>query len=377
MIYFDNAATCRPEEVALEVFAAVSRENFANANSPHIFGYAASRINEKARADILSCLGIDASHSLVFTSGATEANSMAIKSVAFQYASRGKKIITSAVEHPSVLKAFEQLGEHFGYEVVILPVCPEGFVLPSTLAAAMDKDVILVSLMAVNNETGAIFPVEELSAVVHRYPKAYFHVDATQAIGKVAFPYGCADLLSCSAHKFGGVKGTGFLAYKRSIRFLPLLSGGQQEGGLRGGTVNVPGNAAMAEVLKSHLAALPSNHQKVSALLSYLKAGLSAIPEIEFNSPDSASPYVFNFSFASHKAAIIVEGLSEAGIYVSSTSACNSKGEPLSQVLVAMGHSKERAANSVRVSFLPSDSKEEIDIFLSTLKTLLQEVNPR
>ena len=377
MIYFDNAASSRPEGRAIEVFSVVNAEAFGNPNSTHGFGFAAKRIDEKARQDILRALKIEKTHSLIFTSGPTEANNMAIKSIAFQYKNRGRKIITSAVEHASVLNAFYELRDEFGFEVLVLPVCKDGYVLPQTLASAMDKNVILVSMMAVNNETGAIFPTKALAGIVHKFPKAYFHVDATQAIGKVKFDYGCADMLSCSAHKFGGFKGTGFLTFRKSIQFLPLLSGGEQEFGYRGGTVNVAGNAAMAEVLKSHIENLDSNSEKVKELVCYLRDGLSSIAEIEFNSPENSSPYVLNFSFALHKASVLVEGLSEKEIYVSSVSACNSKGEPVSNVLLAMGYSKERAGNSMRVSILPTTTKEEIDTFLATLKTLLQEVNPR
>ena len=377
MIYFDCAATCPPFPKTLEVFAEASALAFANSSSRHGAGQKSARMLEKARTDVLDCLNVKESHRCLFLSGATEANNLAIKGVAFNYANRGKKIITSAVEHPSVLNAFRQLKEKFGYEVVELPVTKDGVVDPEALKAAMDKNVILVSIMAVNNETGAINDIGALADIVHAFPKAFFHSDVTQAIGKVRLPFQKIDLFSFSAHKFGGLRGNGCLIVKKSIKLLSLSSGGEQEFGERAGTVDVPGTVALAFALNESLSTFDARKQKMAELRAYLWEKLSQIDEISFNSPKEGSPYLLNFSLNKHKASVIVEGLSEKEIYVSSVSACSSKGEPISHVLLAMGKSEGEAANSIRLSPKETASKEDCDVFIDALKELLAGVMPR
>lgn len=376
MIYLDNAATGRPFEEALETFVEVNQRSYANPNSKHLFGFEANRILEDARKEVLSSLGLSATHRCIFLSGASEANSMAIKSVAFRYQNRGKKILTSNVEHPSVAASFEQLQKSFGFEAIFLPVNEKGFVSPETLKAAMDKSVTLVSLMQVNNETGSIFPIEQLSSVLKDYPKALLHVDATQGIGKVKCDYSCCDLISFSAHKFGGIKGCGALICRKSLEFLPLVSGGEQEFGYRGGTVNVAGAASLALALKRSLSQQEETCRHVSELCARLEEGLRGIDGIEINSPFAHSPFLCNFSLLHHKASVVVEALSERGIYVSTVSACSSKGEPISKVILAMGKDKTHAANSIRVSFSGDTTSEEIDAFLAELKKILREIRP-
>lgn len=374
MIYLDNAATGRPFEEAIKVFTEVNEDAFANPNSKHLFGYKASKILEDARKEVLSLLGLSSTHQCLFLSGASEANSMAIKSVALRYQSRGKKVLTSNVEHPSVLASFEQLEKSFGFEAHFLPVNENGYVSVETLKEAMDKNVTLVSLMQVNNETGVIFPIEEYADILDNYPKALLHVDATQGIGKVKCDYSRCDLISFSAHKFGGLKGCGALIYRKSLEFLPLISGGQQEFGYRGGTVSVAGAASLATALKLTLSRQEETYHHVSELCARLEEGLQEIDGIEINSPAGHSPFLCNFSLLHHKASVVVEALSERGIYVSSVSACSSKGEPVSSVILAMGKDKRHAANSIRVSFSADSTSQEVDAFLSELKTILKEI---
>ena len=373
MIYLDNAATGRPFKEAMETFVKVNEEAYGNANSNHLFGFKAKKVLEDAREEVLSLLGLTSTHQCIFLSGASEANSTAIKSIALRYQNRGKKILTSNVEHPSVGAAFEQLRDSFGFDAVFLPVNEKGYVSPSTLAESLDKNVVLVSLMQVNNETGAIFPVEQYREVLKDYPKVLLHVDATQGIGKVRCDYSKCDLISCSAHKFGGLKGTGVLIYKKSLQFLPLVSGGQQEFGYRGGTVSVAGAASLATALRLTLSRQEETFKHVSHLSSLLEKGLKEIPGIEINSPEGHSPYLVNFSLLHHKASVVVEALSERGIYVSTVSACSAKGEPISTVILAMGKDKKHAANSIRVSFSADSTEEEVATFLAELTAILKE----
>ena len=377
MIYLDCAATTPPFSEAIKAFEEVSLNSFGNPSSLHTAGFAASKILENSRNSILNCLNVAKSHRLIFTSGASEANSLAIKGAALHYKNRGKRIITSAVEHPSVLKAFEQLGQEFGFEVIELPVNAEGKVEPEALENAMNKETILVSIMAVNNETGSINDLPALLKVVRKFPKALFHSDLTQAIGKVDLPLSDLDMFSFSAHKFGGLKGNGALIYKSHLSFLSLISGGHQEAGLRGGTVDVAGASAMSVALSKTYSLRKEEIARVQELNTYLKQQISEIDEASINSPSDASPFVLNFSLLRHKASVVVEALSEKGICVSSVSACNSKGEPASYVLLAMGKTMDEAKNSIRVSFGINSNKGDVDAFIDALKVILEEVNPR
>ncbi len=374
--YFDNAATTRPLKEALDAYEEVCLSHFGNPSSRHKTGFDASDILEESRRAILASLGVSKTHDLVFLSGATEANNLALKGAAFCYQNRGKKILYSPIEHPSVLAPIAQLSERFGFEAIPLKVDEKGLVSLEDLEAKMDKDVILVSVMGVNNETGTIEPISRIARIVHRFPKAFFHSDLTQAIGKVPMPFQDIDLFSFSAHKFGGMKGNGALLYKKTMRFLPLLSGGEQEKGLRAGTVDVAGAKAMAVALAEVEKSKASNLERMKILRESFVKKLLAIDEIVLNSPDESSPYVIDFSLSSHKASVVVEALSSRGYDVSSVSACSSKGEPSSYVLLAMGKDPRLAANPIRVSFLPSTKEEELDGFIDALKHILQEVRP-
>ena len=377
MIYFDNAASSKPTRLALDSYAKLAELSFANASSPHKAGREANRYLEEARKRILKALRLEKTHSILFTSGATEANNLALKGVAFQYANRGKRIISCIAEHSSVKNALKELQDQFGFEVVYLPVNSEGKVDPEELKKAMDSQTILVSLMAVNNEIGSINDVKALAAIVHQYPKAYFHVDATQAIGKEAFDYSCADLLTFSGHKFGGLKGNGALCYKKTIKFLPLASGGDQEYGYRSGTVDMPGAYAMSLALEEALKELPAHKAKAKELMDALEKGLNENPLVAINSPKDHTPFLVNFSLLKHKASVILEALSEKEIYVSSHSACDEKKVDPSETLLFMGYDEGRADNAIRVSFSPNNTLEEVETFLQTLSQILTEVKTR
>jgi len=375
MVYFDNAATTSPLKETVDSFLKAS-ECFANPSSAHAYGREAASLLEKARSSMLEDLHLSSSHNLLFTSGATESNNLALKGIALHYRNRGKKIITSSVEHPSVSSPLKEL-ESLGFEIVTLPVTGEGKVDPKILEAAMDCNTIFVSIMGVNNEVGSINDVAALGAIVHAYPKCFFHIDATQAMGKVALPYQSADLISFSGHKFGAFKGCGGLFFKKNIVFTPINAGGEQEYSFRSGTVNMPAFVSMAVAFHLAISALEKNTPQVQAVNSYLRNALLATGEISLNSPLDATPYVLNFSFRRKKASVVLEALSEQGIYVSSVSACSSKKEPISSVLLAMGKSKEDAANSMRVSFSHASTLEEAKQFMGVLQRILKEVTDR
>lgn len=371
MIYFDNAATTRPSLAVLECFEKENEQCFANPSSRHAYGREAYRKLENARLSILKSLSLSNDYRVLFTSGASESNNLAIKGIAKEYLRRGKRIITTQVEHPSVLETFRSL-EKEGFEVIYLPTKEDGTVDPETLKENMNKETILVSIMATNNETGSNNDILALSKIVHSFPKAFFHVDVTQAIGKRDLPYSSIDLFSFSGHKIHGLKGTGALILKKNITLLRQIDGGDQEYFFRAGTDNLPGDETLAVALEEATKNLQDNIAHAKEISSFLREGLEKNDEILMNSPLEGSPFILNFSLKRKKASVVTEALSHEGIYVSSVSACNSKGEPISYVLEAMGFSKERAMNSIRLSFSRENTLEEAKTFLNTLQSILE-----
>ena len=371
MIYFDNAATTRPSLAVLECFEKENEQCFANPSSRHAYGREAYRKLENARLSILKSLSLSNDYRVLFTSGASESNNLAIKGIAKEYLRRGKRIITTQVEHPSVLETFRSL-EKEGFEVIYLPTKEDGTVDPETLKENMNKETILVSIMATNNETGSNNDVLALSKIVHTFPKAFFHVDVTQAIGKRDLPYSSIDLFSFSGHKIHGLKGTGALILKKNITLLRQIDGGDQEYFFRAGTDNLPGDETLAVALEEATKNLQDNIAHAKEISSFLREELEKNDEILMNSPLEGSPFILNFSLKRKKASVVTEALSHEGIYVSSVSACNSKGEPISYVLEAMGFSKERAMNSIRLSFSRENTLEEAKTFLNTLQNILE-----
>lgn len=371
MIYFDNAATTSPLKEVLDLYLQATRDYPGNSSSTHALGRKSLKALDQARMDILNTFGLSSSHSLIFNSGATEGNNLAIKGIVRLYSNRGKKIITSSVEHPSVTNVFKEL-EKEGFEVVYLPVTSEGKVDPSSLEEAMDNNTILVSIMGVNNEMGAVNDISKLADIVHKYPKAFFHSDMTQAIGKVKMPYSKVDLFTYSSHKIGGLRGDGALIYLKKIRFAPINDGGGQEGGFRSGTVDVPTALSQALAIKEAKKRMQNKLEKVTQINENLRKSLMELEEVSLNSPLDATPFVLNFSLKHKKASVVLEALSQREIYVSSVSACSSKGEPISNVLLAMGKSEGDARNSLRLSFNEDSSIEEAEEFMNNFKEVIE-----
>lgn len=377
MIYFDYAATGIPSKKALDSFLEISLEIPGNPNSLHQMGRKALSVLEKDRKRILECLSLGKTHDLVFTSGASESNNLALKGVAALYRNRGTSIVSSAVEHSSIVRPLGQLGKE-GFKVSYASPDKEGVIRAREILPLMDAQTILVSVMAVNNELGTINEIQEIAKLLKDYPKCLFHVDATQLIGKLdSSILKDADLISFSAHKFGGPKGVGGLFYRKGLRLEPLVSGGAQEKGLRGGTVNVPAIHMMRVALEERIENLGKDYENALSIWDFLYGSLKDDPEIIVNSACGHSPYVFNFSFRKKKASVMLEALSERGICVSSVSACSSKGEPISQTIYEMTKDEGRARNSMRLSFGPASTILEAEEFLKTLEALLKEVIDR
>ena len=372
LVYLDNAATTKVNDEVLESYNKAKKLYFANPSSIHIPGQEANRLLEKAREQILSTLKVK-DDELIFTSGATEANNLAIKGYALRYQNRGKHIIVSNIEHPSVLECAKQLEQYFGFSVTYLPVNDKGVVEIDALKAAIRKDTILVSVMAVNNEIGSINPIHEIAELLKHYPLIVFHSDVTQGLGKIDIPYKDIDMFSFSGHKIHGLNSSGALIKKKKIELLPLLSGGGQENNLRSGTNDVALAVSLAKAIRLENDKIAENYRKIAPISQYLKDYLLSHQDLyELNSGDN--PYIVNFSTLTKKASVVIEALSSRGIIVSSTSACHAKEEPISYVVKALGKKDELAHNTVRVSLSFETTLADIKELISHLEEIIKEL---
>ena len=368
LIYFDNAATTKVNPEVLLAYTKVCETTFANASSVHFEGQKANRLLDKARELILSSLHLQNTHQVVFTSGATEANNLAIKGFALKYKNRGNHIIVSAIEHASVLEVAKQLHDEFGFEITYLPVDEHGNIDIADLVNAITDETILVSIMAVNNEIGVINEIEEIALLLKSYPKLVFHVDATQAIGKINLNFANVDMISYSGHKIHGLKGTGALIKAKKLELLPINSGGGQEDNLRSGTNDVAGAVSLAKATSIAMSDLEKNKAKITAISYFFYEYLEENPDLyEINSTKD-NPYIVNFSLKTKKASVVVEGLSNKNIMVSSISACHSRKEAYSHVVMAMGKGELLSHNTVRISVDSNNPSEEA-------KTLIKELD--
>lgn len=373
MIYFDNASSTKPIKECLDTFYNESLNNYFNPSSIHEGAMHLSANINRIKANFLKCLKLDDKYEVIFTSGASESNNLAIIGYALKNRNRGNKLITSKVEHESVLNVFRYL-ETLGFAVTYLDVNKEGKIDLETFKKTIDKETILVSLMPVNNEVGFILNIKEISEIIKMYPKCVLHSDAAQTLGKERFDYQLADLITISAHKIYSIKGIGALIKKKKISLTPLIYGGGQENGLRSGTLDYPTIASFNVSLNYITANFEDFYKRTLVLQDYLLKELSKIDEIIINTSKNSSPYIVNFSFKTKKASVIVEALSNRGIYCSSVSACNSKKEESSYVLKAIGRSEKEAHNSLRISLSKDNTIEECEEFIKVLKELIATI---
>lgn len=362
MIYFDNSATTRPYNEVLDSFVKVSSEFYGNPSSLHGLGLQAEKLLTQARTQVANLLAVKPTE-IYFTSGGTESNNLAIKGAALLHKNKGKHLILSSVEHPSVRGAMEQL-QKLGFDITYLPADQNGRVTVEDVKASIKKNTILVSVMHVNNEVGTIQPIAEIGKLLNQYPTILFHVDAVQAVGKVPLnlKVNGVDLCSFSAHKFHGLKGTGALFIREGVRLDPLLSGGNQEWKVRSGTENVAGAVAMAKALRMTIEKSELGIEKMKRVKSLLREGLSRIDDLTINTPlENAAPHILNFSISGVKAEVLIHTLEQKGIYLSTTSACSSKKQLPSQTLLAMGIPDDLADSAFRISLSYDNTEDEAE----------------
>lgn len=363
--YLDNSATTKPCEQAVAAALNAMTADFGNPSSLHGLGLAAENLVATAREQLAERLGADV-REVYFTSGGSEGNNTALFGAAHARRRLGRHIIATAVEHDSVLMPLKQL-EKQGFEVTYLAPGPDGNLQPEQFKNALRPDTILVTCMAVNNETGAVFPVTRLREVLQAAgSKALLHTDCVQAFGKLpvdALDWG-VDLLSASAHKVHGLKGCGLLYIKKGLNLPPLIYGGGQESGLRSGTEAVPNISAFGAAVK----ALPSSAdflKHTKSLQALLRERLQGFQNVQINSPQNGCPYILNFSFMGYRSETLLHFLAQRGVFVSSGSAC-AKGKD-SHVLLAQGLPKNRVDSALRVSFSYQNTPEDVLALCSAL----------
>lgn len=372
MIYFDNAATTIPYGEALRTYQEVATKIYGNPSSLHQLGTNASRILEASRKQIAGLLGVK-TEEIFFTSGGTESDNWAIKGIAFEKATFGKHIIVSAIEHPAVTESAKWLSSQ-GFEVSYAPVTARGIVDVKALAELLRPDTILVSIMAVNNEMGAIQPIQAISKMLADHSTVTFHVDAVQAIGKIptaTYLTERVDLASFSGHKFHAVRGVGFLYKKSGKRLNPLLTGGGQEQEMRSTTENVAGIASMAKALRmvteKETLALP----RLKAMREVIYQALSGYQDVTlFSGQEGFAPNIITFGIKGVRGEVIVHAFETHDIYISTTSACSSKAGKPAGSLVAMGVPVKAAQTAVRISLDDDNDMGQVEQFLTIFKQI-------
>ncbi len=376
--YLDNSATTRTADPVVQIMIEAMQVNYGNPSAKHMKGVEAENYVKEAASIIAKSLKV-LDKEILFTSGGTESNNTAIIGTAMANKRKGNHLIVSSVEHASVKEPFNFL-EKEGFRVTYLPVNSEGIVDLEALKEALDEETILVSCMHVNNEIGAIEPIEEIGRIVKEYnPDIIYHVDAIQSYGKFRiYPKKLGiDLLSVSGHKIHGPKGSGFLYIKDKTRIKPIIYGGGQQKGMRSGTENVPAIAGLGKAVELiYNSDFDKKIEHLYEVKDHLIDGLEKMEDVQINSKrdGESAPQIVSASFKDVRAEVLLHALEEKNIYVSSGSACSSNKPGLSNTLVAIGLDNNLLDSTIRFSFNYETSIEEIDYALEVLNTLVPQL---
>ena len=375
MIYFDNSATTKPYPEALATYTEVATRIWGNPSSLHNLGSQATRILEASRKQIAELIGKKADE-IYFTSGGTEGDNWILKGVAFEKAPYGKHIIVSDIEHPAIKESAAWLKTQ-GFEVDYAPVDARGFVKVDALANLLRPDTTLVSVMAVNNEIGSIQPIHEIAALLEDRPTISFHVDAVQALAKVATEVYLperVDFATFSSHKFHGLRGVGFVYIKEGKKITPLLTGGGQEKEMRSTTENVAGIAATAKALRLAMENQEAFASKTQLMKEVIRKELANYPDVTiFSGEDHFAPHILTFGIKGVRGEVVVHAFEEFDIYISTTSACSSKAGKPAGTLIAMGVDKSIAQTAVRLSLDLENDMSQVEQFLTKFKLIYEQ----
>ena len=375
MIYFDNSATTKPYPEALATYTEVATRIWGNPSSLHNLGSQATRILEASRKQIAELIGKKAEE-IYFTSGGTEGDNWILKGVAFEKAPYGKHIIVSDIEHPAIKESAAWLKTQ-GFEVDYAPVDARGFVKVDALSSLLRPDTTLVSVMAVNNEIGSIQPIHDIAALLEDRPTVSFHVDAVQALAKVATEVYLperVDFATFSSHKFHGLRGVGFVYIKEGKKITPLLTGGGQEKEMRSTTENVAGIAATAKALRLAMENQEVFASKTQQMKEVIRKELANYPDVTvFSGEDHFAPHILTFGIKGVRGEVVVHAFEEFDIYISTTSACSSKAGKPAGTLIAMGVDKSIAQTAVRLSLDIENDMSQVEQFLTKFKLIYEQ----
>ncbi len=370
-IYLDYSADTPVDERVLSVYTDTARECFANPNSTHSFGFAAKQIVDDSLAKIAELLQVSPDE-LIFTSGASEANNLAVKGIAFANRRRGKHIISTFLEHSSVSGALTFLQEQ-GWEIDLVNIQPDGKIDLAHLKSLLRQDTVLCAVCAVDSELGTVQPVHEITEILKDYPNCRLHIDATQAVGKIPLDLSGVHTASFAPHKFYGLKGCGVLYKENGVVVEPLIHGGASTTIYRSGTPDAPAAAACAKALELAVSESAARLETVAALHKKLRAELAKNPRIRINSPENAVPHILNLSVSGIKGEEMRRLLDKRGIAVSVKSACSVPNTP-SRAVMAITHDRKNALSSWRISLSHLTTADEIARFDSILNEIISEV---
>ena len=371
MIYLDYSATTKTSDEVLDTFIKCSKEFIGNPNSLHELGVKSKNIINSASKQIANLLNIK-ENEIIYTSGASESNNLAIKGICEKYKNRGKHIITTPLEHSSIYGPINYLKEN-GYIVDYVKLDSNGQVDIDDLKNLIREDTILVSICAVNSEIGILQPLDEISKIIKQHPKCFFHSDMTQAIGKIEVDISNIDLVSFSAHKFYGIKGIGVLIKKEKIELTPLIHGGKSTTIYRSGTPSLPLIVSISKALRLALENLNEKEKHVSELNTYLKNKLNMYEYVKINSNGKSIPHILNISILGVKPETMLHALESKDIYISTRSACSDTNSK-SKAVYALTNDENKANSSIRISLSHLTTIKEIDEFINMFDICYKEL---
>lgn len=373
MIYLDYSATTPVATEVLDTFVKTSKNYIGNPNSLHTLGVKSKKLMDQATLQITQLLGVQ-KNELIYTSGATESNNLAIKGIVGKYPNRGKQIITTPLEHSSILEPLHQL-ENQGYHIRYVHLLQDGTVDLVHLKKLLEKeDTVLVSIAMVSSEVGILQPIEEIGEIIKEYPKCFFHSDITQALGKVPVSLHNVDLASFSAHKFYGLKGIGGLVKKEKVELKPLFDGGKSTTRYRSGTPALALITSLAKALRLSLETI--NVEYVKQLNDKIQMKLKEILDVHINTTSQSIPHILNISVHGVKPETLLHALEEKDIYISTMSACSSS-QSESLAVKSVTHNTLDATTSIRISLSIYTTQEEVNTFLKAFKEVIVKLRLR
>lgn len=371
LIYLDNVAASFVEDEVLDIFYNTTKKYYANPNSIHKLGREENKMISDSTLRIANMLKV-LKDEIIYTSGATESNNLAVKGLCLSYKNYGKHILISSLEHNSITSSVVSL-ERLGFEVEVIPVTDKGIVDIESLKNMLRDDTILVSVTSVDSELALRQPIEEIASILKYYPNCHFHTDATQSIGKVTIDYSNVDLITINSHKFHGLDNFGILVKKKNVRLTPLIEGGKSTTIYRAGTPSLANVLALEKALEIALTNQEARYNYLKELGDMIKSHLSEYKNVSINSRENSLPSIINFSLIGEKALTILDKFEEHNIIISAKTSCCPITTP-SKLVYALTKDKQKASSSIRVSLSYKTTKEEVEEFLKVFDLIYKEI---